>query len=241
MKVLIDGDILVYRTGFSCKPDDPWYVAKSRLRKTINDILEQTGCRNAEIYLSDSLENNYRSRLHPLYKANRKLAPRPAYYVELANELVDGYEGRPSAAQEADDDIGIRANQLGDECIIATIDKDLLQIPGKHFNWVSGTWRDISIGEGRFRFYSQILTGDATDNITSKVGLSCPGVGASKARRFLEGCGTDSDYEFRIWEVCGRYIKDHDDVELHKRIEVTGQLVKIRQQPNEMWTYGYKK
>lgn len=237
MILLIDGDILVYRTGFSCKEEDPAWVATSRLRKTVEDLKLTTNCRDVEIYLSDSLENNFRSSIFPLYKANRKASPKPAHYEKISNALVEGYPTFVSVNQEADDEIGIRAVSLGDDCIIASIDKDLLQIPGTHYNWVSNTWTKITPSEGLYRFYVQVLSGDSTDNITPSVGLSCPGVGARKASRYLEGCSSREDYNKQVWEVYSKHTKDHDKVELHKRIEVTGQMVKIRQQPGEIWTY----
>jgi len=237
MILLIDGDILVYRTGFSCKEGDPEWVATARLSKTIEDLRLTTNCREVEIYLSDSLQNNFRSSIFPVYKANRIKTPKPPYYEEISNRLVGSYATHVSSGQEADDELGIRANTLRENCIIASIDKDLLQIPGCHYNWVNNVWTQIAASEGRHRFYTQILTGDATDNITPLVGLSCPGVGARKASRYLEGCSSTESYNSQIWEVFSKHTPDHDEVELHKRIEVTGQLVKIRQIPGEIWEY----
>ena len=237
MILLIDGDILVYRTGFSCKEGDPEWVANARLNKTIEDLKLNTNCRDLEIYLSDSLQNNFRSAIFPLYKANRKKSAKPPYYEELSNRLVERYTTHVSVGQEADDELGIAANNLGDACIIASIDKDLLQIPGVHYNWVNNTRTEITPSEGRHRFYTQILTGDATDNITPAVGLSCPGVGARKASRYLEGCSTIEEYNSQLWEVYAKHTPEHDEVELHKRIEVTGQMVKIRQVAGEIWEY----
>ena len=53
-------------------------------------------------------------------------------------EVIDGWE--------ADDEVGIRARQLaadGVEFCIATIDKDLDQIPGLHYDYRQHVFYDI--------------------------------------------------------------------------------------------------
>jgi len=240
MILLIDGDILVYRTGFSCPEGTPEWIARARLDKTVEALRLTTNCKDTEVFLSDSLENNYRTSIFPLYKANRKTMRKPPLYEFLSNTLAEDYPTSVSSGQEADDDIGIRAMSLGKDCIIASIDKDLLQIPGTHYNWVKDRFTSMSPAGGLHKFYMQILTGDATDNITPAVGLSCPGVGEKKASRYLEGCSSQESYNDQIWRVYKRHTLDHDETELRQRILVKGQIVKIRQYPGELWQYDYK-
>lgn len=63
---------------------------------------------------------------------------------------------------EADDALGIDQDE---NTVICSIDKDLLQIPGKHYNFVKQEWATVSPMQGLRHFYGQIITGDATDNI----------------------------------------------------------------------------
>src|SRR5690606_40069763 len=58
--------------------------------------------------------------------------------------------------------------------------KDLDQIPGRHFNWVTG--EDYDVGERAAEFYlmKQMLTGDVADNIPG-----IPGMGEKKAFALL--------------------------------------------------------
>jgi len=238
MKVLIDGDILIYRTGFASE-DTSEGIAKSRLLSSVEKILTDTNSSEYEIYLSDSLEQNFRYKLFPLYKGNRVLS-KPTHFQSLSDTLANTFEATIAEGMEADDAIGIEANRLGpDKCVIASIDKDLLQIPGNHYNWVNGVWRRIEAGEGEYRFYKQLLVGDPVDNIVPRVGLSCPGVGERKAENYLEGCATTEDYNKTIWETYREHCLNHDNEELYHRIETTGQLLKIRQHEDEVWKYVY--
>jgi DNA polymerase-1 len=82
--------------------------------------------------------------------------------------------------QEADDAIAIEATLLKEECVIASVDKDLDQIAGWHYNFVKKNGYHVTYEEGMRSFYKQILTGDAADNI---IGLH--GIGPAKSEKLL--------------------------------------------------------
>lgn len=90
-------------------------------------------------------------------------------------EVVDG--------QEADDKVAIEATRLGDNGIIVTLDKDINQVSGWHYNFVKKEGYYITPQEGLVNFYRQILTGDSSDNI-----IGIKGVGPIKAAKMLEEC-----------------------------------------------------
>ena len=73
------------------------------------------------------------------------------------------------------------------------IDKDLLQIPGNHYNFNKKTHRFVSDDEAHKLLMIQCLTGDRTDNIPG-----IKGIGPKKAEKILEGVNTD---------VMWRYVK----------------------------------
>jgi DNA polymerase-1 len=96
---------------------------------------------------------------------------------------------------EADDVLGIKATAKPGEFIVATIDKDLRQIPGKLYNWTKGKIENISLEDADFFFFTQLLTGDSTDGIKG-----IPGVGQKRAVAHLEGWhGVPPD---QIWAHC---------------------------------------
>jgi hypothetical protein len=106
------------------------------------------------------------------YKGNRSLTRKPYHYDNIRQFLVDTYDCILSRGQEADDDLG---QAQTDSTILASNDKDLNSIPGHHYNWSIGKSvaksYEISKVEAKRNFFSQCLTGDATDNILGLFGV----------------------------------------------------------------------
>lgn len=228
---LMDGDILLYRTGFASE-DVPERIAKARLSETLGNILEAVQATTYRIFLSDS-KGNFRLQIFPNYKANRT-QQKPTHHDYLSNILVNDMKAEIAWGEEADDALGIHQTE---DTVICSIDKDLHQIPGRHFNWVTGGFRYISNSEALYRFYSQVLIGDSTDNITVKEGLSCPGIGKEKAYQALEGCITERDYVETVSYLYRRALEKefHTDI-ITARLLKTGQLVYVRRKEGEIWT-----
>jgi 5'-3' exonuclease len=86
---------------------------------------------------------------------------------------------------EADDYLGINQNESS---IICSIDKDLLQVPGKHYNFVKKEFYEVDEETGFRNFYTQLLTGDTSDNIK---GIA--GIGPVKAKKALADSFTEQE------------------------------------------------
>tara|TARA_Y100000593_G_scaffold42336_1_gene81136 strand:+ start:3845 stop:4594 length:750 start_codon:yes stop_codon:yes gene_type:complete len=190
MKLLVDGDIVAYRTAMSLEHAIEW---EDGLWTLHSDVQECT----AEIsnYLSWLLEevdeatdivvaltdrDNFRKTISPDYKANRRNKRKPLALKGIREFLEDEYDAIVWPELEADDVIGILATQesMIDKCIVVSPDKDLLQIPGYHF--IDGSLIHRCIDECDRWHMFQTLTGDATDNYKG-----CPGVGPVKAEKIL--------------------------------------------------------
>ena len=91
---------------------------------------------------------------------------------------------------EADDALAIYQT---DDTIICSLDKDLLQVAGKHFSWeINGkgwtrpdTFIEQTELEGLRLFYKQCLKGDTSDNVKGIEGL-----GEKKASKLLADCSS---------------------------------------------------
>jgi 5'-3' exonuclease len=172
--VLIDADIVGYRCAASCEKQgvavEPLEVALFRVDDLMGRIIHETAAEHYYPFLTGS--NNFRHQYNPTYKANRKDMKRPDYLEACREHLVVKWNAQVSDGCEADDHLAIEQTKNPDETIIATIDKDLLQVPGRHYNFVKQEFRTISPIEGRFNFYWQFIMGDKSDNIMGYDGIS---------------------------------------------------------------------
>jgi 5'-3' exonuclease, N-terminal resolvase-like domain len=162
--VLLDADIIGYRVGFTTN-DLPLHIAEARTDELINRIVYETNAKSYKCYLSG--EENFRFSIYPKYKGNRLDKPKPVHLQSIREHLVRIHAASVVCGWEADDELAIDLTTMGDSAIVASIDKDLLQVPGWHYDFVKGLTRFITPLEGLRRFYGQVISGDGADNIPS--------------------------------------------------------------------------
>jgi hypothetical protein len=221
---------LCYRIAFSCK-DQPETVARITLDNYIYGILAwgvdkvYDGCfvDRWELYLTG--KGNFREKIATtvVYKGNRLDTPKPAHHAALRKHLIEAWDAVVIQGQEADDAIATRATTLGDDCVIVSLDKDLDQVAGYHYNFVKKEAYYITPEEGLLRFYCQILTGDAADNI-----MGIHGIGNVKARKMLE----DAENEAEMYHRCVMAYDGSED-----RVIENARLLWLRRTEDEpLWT-----
>lgn len=232
MKALLDGDIYAYRSAAASENDDV-NIAIWRMEDMIDNTLAETKSDEFSIFLSGA--TNFRTTVYPEYKANRP-PERPRHLKALKEYLVEKYSAETSVDCEADDLLGI-AQCSQQNTVICSLDKDLRMIPGNHYSWaISGkitrgpnagkTWtRDaehikVEEFEGLVRFYTQILTGDRTDNV-----MGASGIGVAKAGRLLEGLRTEQE----LYEAVQSCFSTEEE------LLMTGQCLWIFRKPNDRW------
>lgn len=148
----------------------------SLMKQMTNRILEDTGCSEWKIIVSSSDRSvNYRYSVDVNYKAHRP--PKPPALKPLRNEAMKKLTHiEETDTGEADDKLGLLQTK---DTVICSIDKDLLMIPGMHYNM--STRKVIKVdefgslelskdrkslkGTGYIWFCAQMLTGDRVDNI----------------------------------------------------------------------------
>ncbi len=191
MTVLLgDGDVFTYRCGFAAQKTidgvivpEPVENALNGVKKLIKRILEETGCSTYKIFLSTTNDNNlFRKSIAVTapYKGNRKDFKKPVHYDAIREYLLNYYNTDLVQGIEADDALGIHQSK---NSIICSYDKDLLQVPGKHYNFVKKCYTDVDELTGWRNYFTQVLTGDSVDNI--------PGlfrIGPKKAAIILKNC-----------------------------------------------------
>lgn len=191
MHGLIDADILNYRIGFATNSEDE-SVAVRTMAVFLEDLLlfELPEVQTWELHLTGF--NNFRNKYAVTvpYKGNRT-SDKPIHYKLLREYLVSSWNAEVSDGIEADDMLAIRQTELGDDSIIVTLDKDLNQVVGWHYNFVKKEKYYVTQEEGLLNFYKQFLTGDKVDNI-----IGAKGIGDVKADNMLRG-----KTEAEMWSI----------------------------------------
>lgn len=221
MIALIDADVVAYRIAFGCQ-DEPEKVAIAKVSEFLEELVfTYTDVDDCEGYLTG--KQNYRfdiAKTAP-YKGTR-VAEKPKHLGIIRQYMIDAWAFSVQEYQEADDAIGIRAYSLGEEdYVICSIDKDLDNIRGKHYNFVKNEHYNITEEEAIKNFYRQVLTGDRVDNVP---GLA--GIGPKKADKILKDCSTEEDLYKAVLEAYD------GNVELMTEM---AQLLWIRRKEGELW------
>jgi DNA polymerase-1 len=191
--LLIDGDIIAYKAAMSAETpvnwgDGHWTLhcfeddVAVRISDQITKLTDEAPVQDCIVALSDS--DNYRKKVAPYYKANRKKTRKPMLLPYAREYIMGKYNTIIYKGLEADDVLGILGTANADT-IIWSEDKDLLTVPAKH--WLNGEVVTITEEEANYNFAYQTLVGDSTDNYSG-----CPTIGPKTANKLLSnGCGWD--------------------------------------------------
>lgn len=168
---LLDGDIIAYQSA-------AWAHARGmdgvdlrdRVLAQAREWTERAFCSSCIVCLSCDRENNFRRDFWPTYKAHRDDVVDPPQRKACVEYLIEEFPSIRKPRIEADDVMGIlgSAPSLPDGSIpvIVTVDKDLRQVPGWHFNPNHDDFPiRVTQEEADRAFHLQWLTGDATDHV----------------------------------------------------------------------------
>lgn len=170
--------------------------------RSIANRIEEDGFNVVDIvYFFTTCKNNFRKEIEPEYKANRKFTKTvflvgllKHYTIQMLEE--ENLEVKYSDTLEADDIIS-EATYFYDNAIIVSIDKDLKQLEGIHFDYYRVKTGEVDADGNDIREYrgwsyttkqkgfdllmSMLLIGDTSDNIK---GVN--GIGIKKAAKLLD-------------------------------------------------------
>lgn len=191
--VLIDADILAFQIASSLEQVFEFNgehvlhadlnAGKREVDNAVEYIIEKIDADRAALFLTGS--NNFRKEVLPSYKGNRVGVRKPMILSGLRKYMQEVYGDLCFLEDtlEGDDLIGIHATMPhSGERVIYSADKDLKTVPGLHWCPEDGEIIEIAESNADRMFFSQVLTGDPTDNYKG-----CPGVGPVKAEKLLEG------------------------------------------------------
>lgn len=196
------------------------------LDKLYEAILQPFEGRPFTSFISGSTNFRHKVAVTAPYKGNRKDTAKPKYYDFLRDTILRRWNGELVDGIEADDRMAIEGSAHPD-CVLVGIDKDLLQIPGTHYNYDKGLSVVVSEEDGWRNFFTQVLVGDVSDNIP---GVS--GIGPKKAANIL-ALVRDSIHD--MYTTCYNvYLETYEELARERFDEVCGLLYLLRYE-NDNW------
>lgn len=247
MKALIDLDILPYSYGSLTFEDGtlmPLKLVQRKVDEKIKSIVRESGADDWVGYLTDS-GSNFRLDVATIlpYKGNRSGTEKPPLWKGLREYLMEAYPDQVTEVVgiEADDQLAIdqyvtaHKNNVGglitpwSQTVICSIDKDLMMVPGYHYNWNKGEVVFVTEVVGIRSFYKQLLTGDTCDNIK---GLH--GVGAkSKLVTSIDDMDEEQDMFLHVQEQYEKRFGSYADQFLLEN----GRLLWMLKDRDTMWEF----
>jgi DNA polymerase-1 len=182
---LVDGDYFAYSVAVAHDEDD-YIEFHDRLTMEVRKAVKAAFCSDFLICLSCPREENFRRDHYPAYKAFRDDKPAPALLGDAKEILGKMGPVRELPRMEADDVMGILATDGTIESpVIVSIDKDMRQVPGLHFNPRTDDFPvRVTEEEGYRLLLLQWLKGDPSDGYPGIYG-----VGEKKAAKWLDTHG----------------------------------------------------
>jgi DNA polymerase-1 len=207
MKLIIDGDMFLYRASFSTEveikwDEDTWTLHSSEkesqhsfdscLMSVVNKL-----DKDAEFILAFSDTENYRYDIFPNYKSNRRNTRKPLGLKALREWAIESYDSRVFPRLEADDVCGIMATE--DPTFVAVSgDKDFGTLPITWYNMLRDEMRSVTPEEADKFHLIQTLAGDPTDGY-----MGVKGIGTKTAEKILEKDGYNWETVVATYEKAG--------------------------------------
>jgi 5'-3' exonuclease len=193
-------------------------------------ILHATNAREYKLFIGGT--GNFRYDIDPTYKANRNDKPRPEWLQPVREFLVTQWQAHIADGIETDDYLGIEQSaDNGQETVICTYDKDLLQVPGNHYNFQKDVWSYVTPLQGWASFYTQLIMGDRSDNIAGfdgKMRTTVPKFLSQYVARIHESCSDP----WQMFRVVQEIYELGDEALLNN-----GRLLYILRHENDEWSF----
>ena len=209
----VDGDVLAFRIAAVCE-EEMMQACEDLIENCMADMIANTGAVGARVYLGGKDNFRYDVAVTRPYKANREGLRKPQHLPYVREYLIKNYSAFVVNGYEADD--AIASDIVLNGATHSGVDKDLYQVPGYHYNFVTKETKFVDDSTATLNFYRQVLTGDSSDNIP---GL--PGVGEKTAEKVITDAKTAAqDAKNYYAEICEKKLPDVD-VPIYWKEQVT--------------------
>ena len=196
------------------------------------------------VYLSG--KSNFRDTVATTreYKGNRSSSTRPIHYGYIREYIADKHPTITSDNCEADDLCAMRLytefkkaqkskNKNDCEAILCSIDKDLRNIPGHHYNIKDRKIDWVTVKDANKHYAKQLLTGDSTDNIPgiSYFSDKKKRVGPKTAEKLLKESTSIQELYDTVCEVYAEFAGENWEIKLQE----VGTLLWMQRSPEEQF------
>ena len=212
---------------------EPIPFALQSCKRLIERIKATCGASTYTVLLTGG--GNFREEVATIqpYKGQRK-ADKPLNFAAIKQYMIDVHGAEVIEGEEADDQLSVRA--VKDGAWIATVDKDLNNTAGMHYNWVNDEVYEVGAVEADRNFYRQLFTGDSTDNIPGMFRIT----GQRANKELKEPLDELSDPVEMYAHVLDVYtdacVKYELDLDVPATLLEIGRLLWMRRVDGEMWT-----
>lgn len=192
MVILFDIDSLAYSACFGVETSDNACWKFDNQFEDIISVLE--GFYDIdEVLVFGFGRNNFRKKLTASYKANRT-SKLPDFFPHVKEFVMSVYDVEVANGMETDDLVALFAEDIGyDKCIIVSIDKDYLNLPGLKYNYRTRDLTNVTEQEAMRNFYTQMIVGDSADNVNF-----CKGYGKKYAEKIFKNVTTKFGYQRKV-------------------------------------------
>lgn len=224
------------------------------LKNSVEKITKKDWCEDYMLFIGG--QGNYRKDLATMkeYKSGRPA--KPLAFQDCYDFILKKFKGRVKVCDgiEAEDGVAIKGwtayhkarslkNKDASDVVICHVDKDLLQVPGFHYNYGKDSdlfW--VTDVEAASYFWAQMLKGDPTDSI-----LGLEGIGEQTKKQYQinisKGCGEKSAEKIlngtkNEKEMVDRVVKAYQDFykkDWEKPFNENGILLRMQSVEDERW------
>jgi len=198
------------------------------------------------IYLSG--KTNFRNTAATIreYKGNRSNSERPVHYDYIREYIADKHPTVESENCEADDLCAMRLfseykkaedTKRKSDCqaILCSIDKDLMNIPGYHYNIKDKKIEWVTKSIANKHFAKQLLTGDNVDNIPgiSYFSDKKKKIGPKTAEKLLEDCNNLKELSDAVKSIYKEFAGENWE----DKLQEVGTLLWMQRHPEQKFDY----
>lgn len=165
-KILIDGDVYVCKAGFASQRTEkgsvvdlkPENEALQIVKYALIKIQNELNISDMVIYVADDAKSNFRYKVAKTKPYKAKRGSKPVHFGAIRKYLIDYWGAIVVRGAEVDDALGINQDKENGSTVIVSNDKDLMMIPGWHFDLDYGRVVKYSDKEYKVKAYKDKAT-----------------------------------------------------------------------------------